>query len=134
VTGYARNGMGPGTRAIARRSQMGTDVELLDYARETPPPNQSPNLWALVRNGIGEKSKPSALFIFTHEEGLFICARISSGRLGNLSKCSDEDRPPKRRKRELLNPTRPADLGHAANCDPTRDDQMPAWFSSAASS
>jgi hypothetical protein len=51
---------------------MGTDVELLDYARETPPPNQSPNLWALVRNGIGEKSKPSALFIFTHEEGQFI--------------------------------------------------------------
>ena len=50
----------------------GPDAKLLDYARETPLLNHSPNLWVLVRNGIVEQVKAERTIYFIDKEGLFV--------------------------------------------------------------
>jgi hypothetical protein len=55
-----------------RIREWGSDSRLLDYARETPLMNHSPNLWVLVRNGVVEEVQAVRTIRFIDEEGLFI--------------------------------------------------------------
>ena len=52
--------------------QWGPGRKILDYARETPFVNHSPNLWILVRDGRVEEVQADRSVQFFDEEGLFL--------------------------------------------------------------
>ena len=52
--------------------QWGTGRKLLDYARETPVVNHSPNLWVLIHDGLVEEVQADRTVQFVDEEGLFL--------------------------------------------------------------
>ena len=47
----------------------GSDAKLLDYVRETPLMNHSPNLWVLVRNGVVEEVQAQRTVHFIERRG-----------------------------------------------------------------
>ena len=55
--------------------EWGKDATLLDYARETPLRNHSPNLWVLIREGVIEVVQANRSANFVDGEGLFLLRR-----------------------------------------------------------
>ena len=52
--------------------EWGEDAKLLDYAREIPLRNHSPNLWVLIRNGQVEEVHADRTVSSFDEEGVFL--------------------------------------------------------------
>jgi len=52
--------------------QWGAGRKILDYARETPIVNHSPNLWILIHDGLVEEVQADRTVQFVDEEGLFL--------------------------------------------------------------